>query len=76
LRETVPRGDTVPIPVRQTVEEEGDIYWSPESGLVRRLRAITIEATVPAGGRVRQPVRSRVEQRVELTRLRPRQPCP
>ena len=76
LRETVPRGDTVPILVRQTVEEEGDIYWSPESGLVRRLRAITIEATVPAGGRVRQPVRSRVEQRVELTRLRPRQPCP
>lgn len=75
-RETVPRGDTVPIPVRQTVEEEGDIYWSPESGLVRRLRAITIEATVPSGGRVRQPVRSRVEQRVELTRLRPRQPCP
>ena len=65
-RETVPRGDTVPIPVRQTVEEEGDIYWSPESGLVRRLRAITVEATVPAGGRVRQPVRSRLEQRVEL----------
>jgi hypothetical protein len=68
-RETVPRGDTVPIPVRQTVEEEGDIYWSPASGLVRRLRDITIEATVPSGGRVRQPMRSRVEQHVELTRL-------
>jgi hypothetical protein len=74
-RATVPRGDTVPIPVRQTVEEEGDIYWSAASGLVRRLRAITVEATVPSGGRVRQPVRSRVEQRVELSRLPARRPC-
>jgi hypothetical protein len=74
-RETVPRGDTVPIPVRQTVEEEGDVYWSPASGLVRRLREITIEATVPSGGRVRQPVRSRVEQHVELTRLPAQRSC-
>jgi hypothetical protein len=74
-RETVPHGDTVPIPMRQTVEEEGDIYWSAASGLVRRLRAITVEATVPSGGRVRQPVRSRVEQQVELTRLPARRPC-
>jgi hypothetical protein len=74
-RATVPRGDTVPIPVRQTVVEQGDIYWSSGSGLVRRFRDITIEATVPSGGRVRQPVRSRVEQRVELTRLPARQPC-
>ena len=74
-RETVPRGDTVPIPVRQMVEEECDVYWSPAAGLVRRLRDITIEATVPSGGRVRQPVRSRVEQRVELTRLPAGRPC-
>jgi hypothetical protein len=74
-RETIPRGDTVPIPVRQMVEEEGDVYWSPASGLVRRLRAIRVEATVPSGGRVRQPVRSRVEQRAELTRLPARSPC-
>jgi hypothetical protein len=74
-RATVPRGDTVPIPVRQTVEEQGDIYWSSGSGLVRRLRDITIEATVPSGGRVRQPVRSRVQQRVEITRLPGRRPC-
>lgn len=74
-RETVPRGDTVPIPVRQTVAEEGDIYWSPASGLVRRLRAITVEATVPSGGLVRQPVRSRVEQHVGLTRLPASRSC-
>jgi hypothetical protein len=42
---------------------------------VRRLRAITVEATVPSGGRVRQPVRSRVEQQVELTRLPAHRPC-
>jgi hypothetical protein len=71
-REAVPRGDTVPIPVRQTTVEQGDIFWSATSGLVRRTRDITVEATVPSGGRIRQPVRSRVVQRVELTRL-PRQ---
>jgi hypothetical protein len=68
-RETVPRGDTVPIPVRQTTVEQGDIYWSPASGLVRRTRDITTEATIPSGGRIRQPVRSRVVQHVALTRL-------
>ncbi len=73
-REAVPRGDTVPIPVRQTTVEQGDIFWSPTFGLVRRTRDITVEATIPSGGRIRQPVRSRVVQRVELTRL-PSQPA-
>lgn len=74
-RTAIPRGDTVPIPLRQTTVEQGDIYWSPASGLVRRQREITVEATVPSGGRVRQPARSRVVQRVELTRLAARRPC-
>ena len=74
-RGAVPRGDTVPIPLRQTSVEQGEIYWSPRAGLVRRLRDITIEATVPAGGRVRQAARSRVVQHIELTRLPSRQPC-
>ena len=67
--EAVPRGDTVPIPVRQTSVERGDVFWSTASGLVRRTRDITTEATIPSGGRIQQPVRSRVIQRVELTRL-------
>jgi hypothetical protein len=74
-REAVPRGDTVPIPVRQTTAEQGDILWSPASGLVRRTRDITIEATIPSGGRITQPVRSRVVQHVELTRLPPQPSC-
>jgi hypothetical protein len=73
-REAIPRGDTVPIPVRQTTVEQGDIFWSPTTGLVRRTRDITTEATIPSGGRIRQPVRSRVVQHVELTRL-PSQPA-
>ncbi len=73
--ETVPHGDTVRIPVRQTTVERGEIFWSPASGLVRRTRDITIEATIPAGGRVRQPARSRVVQRIQLTRLAPQPTC-
>jgi hypothetical protein len=73
-RQAVLRGDTVPIPVRQTTVEEGDLFWSPATGLVRRTRDITVEAAIPSGGRIRQPVRSRVVQRVELTRL-PSQPA-
>lgn len=74
-REVLPRGDTVPVPVRQTTLEQGEIFWSPISGLVRRHRHITTEATIPSGGRIREPVRSRVVQRVELTRLPARPSC-
>jgi hypothetical protein len=74
-REAVARGDTTPIAVRQTTVEQGEIFWSPRSGLVRRTRDITIEATIPSGGRIRQPVRSRVIQKVELTRLSSRPGC-
>ena len=71
--QTILQGDTVPIPLRQTTEESGAVYWSTSTGVVRRTRDITIEATIPSGGPIRQAVRSRVTQRVELTRL-PAQP--
>jgi hypothetical protein len=74
-REAVARGDTTPIPVRQVTVEQGEILWSPRSGLVRRTRDITIEATIPSGGRIQQPVRSRVIQKIELTRLSSRPGC-
>jgi hypothetical protein len=61
--------------VRQTSLEQGDIFWSPTTGLVRRTRDITTEATIPSGGRIRQPVRSRVVQHVELTRLPSQAAC-
>ena len=73
--QVVPHGDTVPVPLRQITTERGDIYWSLASGLIRRTRDITVEASIPSGGRIRQPVRSRVLQHVELTRLPSQQSC-
>lgn len=67
--ETVARGDTIPIPVRQTTTEEGEFAWNPASGLAWRSRDIVVETSISAQGRIRQPVRSRLTQHVELTRL-------
>lgn len=67
--ETVPHGDTLPIPIRQTTTEEGELIWDPAEGLVGRTREIVVEATITAEGRIRRPVRSRVVQHVELRRL-------
>jgi hypothetical protein len=74
-RETVPRGDTVAIPIEESTVEQGGIFWSPVVGLVRRTRDITVEATIPSGGRIRQPVRSRIVQHIVLTRLRSKPSC-
>ena len=72
--ETTPRGDTVPVAMTQTTTEQGTLLWDPQVGLVGREREITIETSIPAAGRIRAPVRSRVVQHVSLTRLPPR-PC-
>lgn len=69
--ELVPRGDTVPIPVRETSSEETVLLWDPASGLRRATRNIAVDATVPAGGRVLQAVRTEIRQRITLTRLDP-----
>jgi hypothetical protein len=61
-------GDTTPIRLRQSSEEQGTFVWHPSVGLVRRERHITIETTVPARGVVQQTVRARIEQRITLTR--------
>ncbi len=67
--ETVPRGDTTPVPLRQTTVDQAGIVWDPAAGLVRHARETVVEATIPAGGRIRAPVRSRIAQQAELTRL-------
>ncbi|HEX6105499.1 MAG TPA: hypothetical protein VFZ26_07950 [Gemmatimonadales bacterium] len=74
--EALPRGDTVPLPLRQTSVDQGRIVWHPTLGLLRRERETVIDAVLPAGGRVRSPVRSRVVQHAELTRLSLSSPCP
>ena len=68
-RETMPRGDTVPLPLTQVTTEQGTALWDPASGLMSRSREIVVEAAIPAGGRMRLPVRSRVIQHATLTRL-------
>ncbi|HEU4649381.1 MAG TPA: hypothetical protein VFS33_10000 [Gemmatimonadales bacterium] len=75
-QEAAVKGDTVPIQLQQTMREEGTFTWHPRDGLLRRDRQVTVETNIPAGGRVRRPVRSRIEQRIVLERLSERAACP
>lgn len=61
-------GDTVPLRLRQVSQEHGTFVWHPLLGLLRRDRRIVVETDVPAGQAVRQPVRSKIEQRITLVR--------
>ena len=62
------RGDTASIAARQVTVEQGRVDWDPRAGLLRRVRHLVVETTVPAGGPVAQPVRTRLEQDVRLVR--------
>jgi hypothetical protein len=75
ISQTVPRGDTVPVPLDQTTTEESRVVWDPRVGLVRRERRLVVDAELPAGGRVRSAVRSRVVQHAELHRIPPASSC-
>jgi hypothetical protein len=61
-------GDTARISLDQVSRERGHFTWHPSLGVVRRERWIVIETQVPQSHRVRQPVRSRIEQRITLVR--------
>jgi hypothetical protein len=69
--EATPRGDTIPVALTQRMTEQGTVLWDPALGLVTRRREIQVEISIPAGGRIRAPVRSRIVQHVTLTRLAP-----
>jgi len=62
------RGDTTRLPAVELTTEEGRVDWDPERGLLRRTRHIVIETSVPAGGPLKLPFRSRLEQDGELVR--------
>ena len=62
------RGDTLALPASQTTEEEGRVAWDPSRGLLRRERHIVVETSVPAGGPLREPLRSKLEQTLVLER--------
>jgi hypothetical protein len=61
-------GDTLPLELRQISRERGTYVWHPTLGLLRRDRHIVVQTTVPAGGAVRQTVRSKIEQRITVLR--------
>ena len=52
----------------QVSEEHGTFVWHPVLGLVQRNRRIVIETLVPASRSIRQPVRSKIEQRITVVR--------
>ncbi len=52
------------------VENESGIYsWSPELGLVRWERDVSDLVTVPAGGLVKQPFKTGIDQKVTVLRV-------
>ncbi len=63
------RGDTTRVAARQITVEEGEVAWDDRLGLQQRVRRIVVETSVPAGGPLRQPLRSRLEQQGSLVRL-------
>jgi hypothetical protein len=63
-----PQGDTVPVRLRQTSQEQGTFVWHPSLGLLRRDRVILVETTVPPSRSVRQAVRSKIEQHITVER--------
>jgi hypothetical protein len=68
------RSDTLQLPAREVTVEDGRLDWDPLAGLVRRVRHIVVETSVPAGGPLKLPLQSRLEQTVTLTRGR--RACP
>ena len=68
IRVSAKRGDSLAVPHRQLSEENGSFVWHPNLGLVRRDRNIVVQTSVPVSRTVRRPVRSKVEQRIVVTR--------
>ena len=73
--EAIPRGDTVPVPAPADDDRRRPHGLARAAGLVKVDRETVVEASLPAGGRIRAPVRSRVVQRGRLSLL-PRAACP
>jgi len=69
-------GDSSSIETQQMSVENGRVSWDAAAGLLHRERHIVVETTVPAGGPIRWPVRSRLVQDVTLSRLASDRPAP
>lgn len=69
--ETRTMADSVPFEVSEREHQSGTFVWHPLLGVLFYDRAITVETSIPSDGPIRDAIRSRLEQRVTLTRLSP-----
>ena len=67
--ETRTMADSVPFEVSERERQHGTFVWHPLLGVLSYDRAITVETSIPSAGPIRDAIRSRLEQRVTLTRL-------
>jgi hypothetical protein len=68
VRSTSGAKHAAPLGLTQASREHGTFVWHPLLGLVGRDRRIVIETSIPAGPTIQRPVRSRIEQRITVTR--------
>ncbi len=61
--------DSSEVRATRVEDETGTIFWSAELGLVRWERTITVEVSVPRGGVVQSPFRTRIVQQVTVERM-------
>lgn len=61
--------DSTEVSASRVETENGVFSWSPELGVVRWERDLTEEVTVPAGGLVKQPFKTGIEQKVTVLRV-------
>lgn len=61
--------DSSTVTGNRTESEDGTYYWSADVGMVRWERDLTDEMVMEKGGVVKQPFRTRVEQKVIVERL-------
>jgi hypothetical protein len=74
--EVVPQpGDTLTPAYTRDLTDEGTAVWSMVDGPLRYERRSTVVATIPAGGAVKQVVRSQLEQHTLLERRPGRPDC-
>ena len=63
-----PPGDSLTPTYVRSLNDRGVAAWDPVRGPVRYAHDVTVEATVPVGGAIRNPARSLVEQQILLER--------
>jgi hypothetical protein len=67
--------DTLSIPFRRSVREEGSMEWDPTRGPLKWERRLALSARVDPKGPIRQGIHTEVDQRVRVVRLEGEPQC-